>query len=102
MESGAWEREYERWKNTSVKIGANIYTEVQYVTNWYINNLAYANNFIEVWSDDPTIITASTVTRIYNHILGIDTTFYDYLDLNKDGVINSSDATMVYNILLGR
>lgn len=102
VESGAWEREYERWKNTSVKIGANIYSEVQYVTNWYINNLAYANDFIEVWNDDPTNITASTVTRIYNYMLGIDTTFYDYLDLNKDGAINSSDATMVYNILLGR
>lgn len=99
VESGAWQREYERWKNTNSKVGRNLDTEVQYVTNWYINNLAYANELIEIW-DPYSHITINTVTSIYNYILGIDTTFYDYLDINQDGTINASDVTDVYNILL--
>lgn len=101
VESGAWQREYERWKNTSVRIGANINTEVQYVINWYIDNLAYANETIETWIDDyDPNVSIITVTEIYNYLLGDDTTFYDRLDLDKDGYITTADVTIAYNILL--
>ena len=101
VESGAWQREYERWKNTNIRIGANIDTEVQYVINWYIDNIAYASETIETWIDDydPTI-TIITLTEIYNYLLGIDNTFYDKLDINKDGNITAADVTIAYNILL--
>ena len=101
VESGAWQREYERWKNTNIRIGANIDTEVQYVINWYIDNIAYASETIEAWIDDydPTI-TIITLTEIYNYLLGIDNTFYDKLDINKDGNITAADVTIAYNILL--
>lgn len=101
-ESGAWQREYERWKNSNIRIANNIDTEVQYVINWYIDNLAYANQNIEIWSDDyEPIITIAVVTEIYNYILGNNTTFYERLDLNKDGYINTADVTKAYNIIMG-
>ena len=104
VESGAWQREYDRWKNTRVRIGNNIYAEVEYVTNWYINNLSHLSEHIYTWREDydpDSTITAHTVTYIYNYILGVDNTYHEWLDINKDGVINSSDVTDVYNFLLG-
>ncbi len=105
VESGAWQREYNLWKNSDVKIGQNIDDEVQYVVNWYIDNLAYASGYIEIWSEDYdplSHVTISTVTSIYNYILGNDTTFYENLDLNRDGIINSTDVTIAYNVLLAQ
>jgi hypothetical protein len=103
VESGAWQREYNKWKNTNVRIAENIEEEVQFVSNWYIGNLAYANENIEVWSEgyDPlSHVDISTVTSIYNYLLGIDATFYERLDLNQDGIINTTDVTIAYNVLL--
>lgn len=103
INSGAWQREYERWKNTSVTVGQSLDDEVQYVVNWYISNLAYATETIEVWSEDydPLAhVTISTVTSIYNYLLGNDTTFHEKLDLNQDGSINATDVTIAYNVLL--
>lgn len=103
VESGAWQREYNKWKNTNVRIAENIEEEVQFVINWYIGNLAYANENIEVWSEgyDPlSHVDISTVTSIYNYLLGIDATFYERLDLNQDGIINTTDVTIAYNVLL--
>ena len=105
VESGAWQREYNRWKNTNVRIGQNIEEEVQYVVNWYIGNLAYANEEIEVWSEDYdplSHVDINTVTCIYNYLLGIDDTFSEKLDLNRDGFISSIDITMAYDVLLGQ
>ena len=62
------------------------------------------NIYIKMWREDfdpNSIITAQTVTRIYNYLLGIDNTFYRNLDLNKDGEINTTDITLAYNFLLG-
>lgn len=103
VESGAWQREYNKWKNTNVRIAENIEDEVQFVINWYIGNLVYANENIEVWSEgyDPlSHVDISTVTSIYNYLLGIDATFYERLDLNQDGIINTTDVTIAYNVLL--
>ena len=103
VESGAWQREYNKWKNTNVRIAENIEEEMQFVINWYIGNLAYANENIEVWSEgyDPlSHVDISTVTSIYNYLLGIDATFYERLDLNQDGIINTTDVTIAYNVLL--
>ncbi|MBR5639717.1 MAG: CotH kinase family protein [Muribaculaceae bacterium] len=103
VESGAWQREYERWKNTRVRIGRDIYAEVEYVTNWYNGNLSNIREHIDTWREDydpNTSITAHTLTSIYNYLLGIDNTFYEHLDINRDGLITSSDVTEAYTILL--
>ena len=103
VESGAWQREYNKWKNTNVRIGQNLEEEVQYVINWYIGNLEYANEHIEVWSEDYdplSHVDIGTITSIYNYLLGTDTTFYEKLDLNQDGTINTTDITIAYNVLL--
>lgn len=104
VESGAWQREYKMWLNTSASIGSNIYDEVQYAVDWYRSNISEVNIYIKMWREDfdpNSIITAQTVTRIYNYLLGIDNTFYRNLDLNKDGEINTTDITLAYNFLLG-
>lgn len=104
VESGAWQREYNKWKNTNVKIGQDIDNELQYVINWYIENLAYINAYVETWSEDYDpygYVTVVTVTSIYNYLLGVDHTFDDKLDLDKDGSINANDLTVAYNIILG-
>ena len=103
IESGAWQREYQKWENTNVKIGQDINTEIQYIINWYISNLSHNNVYIDLWRDgyDPNSqITAYTITHLYNYLLGIDPTFYEHLDINKDGLITSSDITDAYTILL--
>lgn len=103
VESGAWQREYERWKSTHARIVKNISSEIQYVTNWYSDNIAVLTDHIETWREDydpNSRITAHTITYLYNYLLGIDNTFYEYLDINKDGVITSTDVTDAYSILL--
>ncbi|MBR5639718.1 MAG: CotH kinase family protein [Muribaculaceae bacterium] len=102
VESGAWQREYERWK-TSYKaaIRPNIHPEIQYAINWYRANLSYINDQIVAWREDYVEINTSTITKIYNYMLGFDTTFNEKIDLNKDGFINSTDVTEAYNFILG-
>ena len=105
VESGAWEREYERWKNTKVRIGRNINAEVQYVMNWYCGNLEHITFDINRWRDDydhNSSVNAYTITQLYNYLLGIDSTFYEELDFNKDGTITSADVTEAYSIILGQ
>ena len=102
VESGAWQREYERWK-TSYKaaVRQNINSEVQYAINWYKNNISYVNVRINAWREDYIEINTSTITQMYNFMLGISSTFNEKIDLNRDGFINSTDVTEAYNIILG-
>lgn len=117
VESGAWQREYELWKNISesveegedyderIIIAENIYEEVEYVMEWYRRNHTYMSNQFLRWHDDyvePDAITAATITQIYNYLLGINTVYDEKLDLNEDGIINSSDITFGYNVILNR
>jgi hypothetical protein len=108
VESGAWQREYELWKDevddTRVIIGENINDEIEYVMGWYRNNLNHMTLHLDKWRDDyveEDVITSHTITRIYNYLLGIDTTYYDDLDINCDGGITSNDITAAYDFLLG-
>lgn len=103
VESGAWAREYQRWKNNPVALKSNIDVELNYAINWYRNNLSYisgtmSNWCIDDWSD---VINAATVTRLYNYILNGETDDINKLDFNEDGYINAADVTVVYNIILG-
>ncbi len=45
-------------------------------------------------------ITSSTITKIYDYILGYNTTFDEKLDIDGDGIITVSDVTQAYNYLL--
>ena len=103
LESGAWQREYVRWKNTKVKIGKSIDDEIQYVTNWYSSNLSFIFQFVDTWREDyepSSEITAHTVTDIYNYLLGFNDTYNEHLDLTQDGKITAADVTKAYDILL--
>ena len=99
VESGAWQREYERWQGTRVAINANINSEINYVTGWYGRNYNYISTGMAFWRED---INAHTVTLMYNYLLGDDGTFYDFLDLNRDGAITATDITIAYNIMLNQ
>ena len=109
VESGAWQREYELWKDIPeeeddrVVIPENIQEEVNYVMNWYNMNYSQLSYQLLRWHNDyvePEIITAATVTHIYSYILGITPGYDEKYDLNGDGVINSSDVTYAYDVLL--
>ena len=110
VESGAWQREYELWKDIPeeeddrVVIPENIQEEVNFVMSWYNMNYSQLSYQLLRWHNDyvePEIITAATVTHIYSYILGITPGYDEKYDLNGDGVINSSDVTCAYDVLLG-
>ncbi len=111
VESGAWHREYDLWKDNveedddkRIVIVENIYEEVEYVMEWYIKNHAYISNQLLRWHSDyvePDAITSTTITQIYSHMLGIITEYDEKIDLNGDGIINSADITVGYNSILG-
>ena len=110
VESGAWHREYELWKDIPEEeddrlvIDEDINEEIQYVMEWYLRNHTYMSKQFLRWHDDfvePDAITATTITQIYNYLLGIDTEYDEKLDLNEDGIINSSDITCGYNVIMG-
>lgn len=102
IESGAWQREHERWTEELIAIDENIEDEIQYVMNWYNQNVNSLSQQINRWRDDyvDDTITAATITQIYNYILGIDTEYNEELDLNEDGIISSADITFGYNVIL--
>lgn len=117
VESGAWHREYELWKDIGegveegedyderIIIDEDIYNEVQYVMNWYCRNHSHLTELLERWHEgyvDPEVIGVATITQIYNYLLGIETEYNEKLDLNEDGVINSADITFGYNVILGQ
>lgn len=112
VESGAWHREYELWNDQNetggderLAIVENIYEEVEYVMNWYRNNHSKLTGQLLHWHDDyvePNTITAATITKIYDYLLGIDTEYNENLDFNNDGEITAADVTDAYNILLSQ
>lgn len=104
VESGAWQREYERWKGKRIAVGENIDDEIQYVLQWYETNLEGVSRNIKRWRDDyveEDVISAATITAIYNYLLGNETEYDEKLDIVLDGVINAVDVTAAYNFLLG-
>ena len=102
VESGAWQREYERWNYSYMTmVRPNVYSEVQYALTWYRANLAFVNVRIDSWREDYVEINTSTITQMYNYMLGFDATFDEKIDLNKDGSINATDVTEAYNFILG-
>ena len=111
VESGAWQREYELYRDEEelvdddrLIIDEDIYTEVEYVMDWYRSNYAYITQQLVHWHEgyvEPDIINAATITRIYKYILGFDSEFDEALDLNEDGIINVADVTFGYNVILG-
>lgn len=101
VESGAWDREYNRWAGSWVAVKANINSELSYSINWYLRSINTLTPLIEEWLTNDDVITSATITAIYDYILGVETTFNEQLDFNHDGEITSSDATLAYNILLG-
>ena len=97
------------WKDEEederIIVDEDIYLEKEFVMTWYRTNINRLSTQLNRWRDDyveEETINSSTITQIYNFLLGIDTTFYPKLDINGDGEINSNDITAAYNILLGQ
>ncbi len=106
VESGAWQREYERWKSfNEIATGPDLAQEVQYAMNWYNRtHMSLTDQFLR-WEEgyvpgEDDSITSSTITKIYDYILGYNTTFDEKLDIDGDGIITVSDVTQAYNYLL--
>ena len=66
-ESGAWQREYDRWNNNPVPLDLD--EELEYVKKWYVNNIAAFNKVLGVIADDIPYVfqdTDSYNMRMYN------------------------------------
>ena len=66
-ESGAWQREYDKWNNNPVPLDLD--EELEYVKNWYVNNIAALNKVLGVIADDIPYVfqdTDSYNIRMYN------------------------------------
>ena len=66
-ESGAWQREYDKWNNNPVPL--NLDEELEYVKKWYVNNIAALNKVLGVIADDIPYVfqdTDSYNMRMYN------------------------------------
>ena len=66
-ESGAWQREYDKWNNNPVPL--DLYEELEYVKKWYVNNIAALNKVLGVIADDIPYVfqdTDSYNIRMYN------------------------------------
>lgn len=66
-ESGAWQREYDKWNNNPVPL--DLEEELEYVKKWYVNNIAALNKVLGVIADDIPYVfqdTDSYNIRMYN------------------------------------
>lgn len=66
-ESGAWQREYDKWNNNPVPLDLD--EELEYVKKWYVNNVAALNKVLGVIADDIPYVfqdTDSYNIRMYN------------------------------------
>ena len=66
-ESGAWQREYDKWNNNPVPLYLD--EELEYVKKWYVNNIAALNKVLGVIADDIPYVfqdTDSYNIRMYN------------------------------------
>lgn len=66
-ESGAWQREYDKWNNNPVPLDLD--EELEYVKKWYVNNIATLNKVLGVIADDIPYVfqdTDSYNMRMYN------------------------------------
>ena len=66
-ESGAWQREYDKWNNNPVSLDLD--EELEYVKKWYVNNIAALNNVLGVIAGDIPYVfqdTDSYNIRMYN------------------------------------
>ena len=57
-DSGAWQREYDKWNNNPVPL--NLDTELDYVKNWYVKNIAAMNKILGVVTDDIPYVFLNT------------------------------------------
>lgn len=66
-ESGAWQREFDKWNNNPVPLDLD--EELEYVKKWYVNNIAALNKVLGVIADDIPYVfqdTDSYNIRMYN------------------------------------
>ena len=66
-ESGAWQREYDKWNNNPVPLDLD--EELEYVKKWYVNNIAALNKVLGVIADDIPYVfqdSDSYNIRMYN------------------------------------
>ena len=80
--SGAWQRECEKWNNNPVPL--NIDDELDYVKNWYANNVNELNKLLGV---------SSGINKLNQNVSNIEAKTYTI-----DGIMRSANNNSVINI----
>ena len=80
--SGAWQRECEKWNNNPVPL--NIDDELDYVKNWYANNVNELNKLLGV---------SSGINKLNQNVSNIEAKTYTI-----DGILRSANNNSVINI----
>lgn len=57
-ESGAWQREYDKWNNNPVPLELD--EELEYVKQWYAENMAALNKILGISSSVPSMVLQNT------------------------------------------
>ena len=106
-ESGAWQREYDRWNGKNiVPLEPSPYYWVGEVIDWYRRNVPEVNKLFGTPAGDVDlngIVNGSDVTALYSLLLSSDDENAPLSlvgDVDANGVVNGSDVTALYNILL--
>lgn len=68
VESGAWQRERDKWNNNPVPLDLD--EELEYVKNWYINNVSVLNTILGVSTDLPSVYSETPDDNKYYYLDG--------------------------------
>lgn len=99
VESGAWQREYEKWNNNPVPLKENITDETTYVKNWYdrnfdnVNSILYGSanriNYTHITKDENISVYNINGMLIYNG----DSKSYSFNDKHGIFIIKNNGNT---------
>ena len=67
-ESGAWQREFDKWNNNPVPLDLD--EELEYVKKWYVNNVVALNKILGVSTDIPCVYSDTFNDSNYYYLDG--------------------------------
>ena len=67
-ESGAWQREYDKWNNNPVPLDLD--EELEYVKKWYVNNISALNKILGVSTGIPSVYSDTSDEYKYYYLDG--------------------------------
>jgi len=105
VQSGAWEREYAKWKQDHKTVLQNdLSKELDYVKDWYIKNYDYV---CQLWGrqikgdvNGDNYVKADDVKELKEIIMKKKTDYkMSSADVNADGLVNAADIVEVIKII---